>query len=410
MGNQATSAGLPRIALVFGDAESVMHVRAAMAEHADIVYAATASEFDVSRLTSAHASTALVNLDGGDWLDDIQANLDAAGVATVFNDPEISDKLEGWARARWLRHLVAKLSGSSDVDPPRPVAVPHQSIPIAATMTVDAQETCAPHEDGIAAERPLSPEEIETMTADFVAEQEPAPMPTTRASNPAVATPGADTLAAAPELAAEPLAEMQPAVPAAVSEPAEPAAASTPGLQSTAPDFDADGSLDVDTEALSAMIDAKLSEPDGSAPSDSSQVWRVVSGGAVSPVHLEAITVEDPVATQAASVVEPVATPAGAASDDADVLADLPSLDDWQLVDPEAAAPAAAAHVERAPSEPSLDAFAGLELVPMETVAQVSVSAESTESWLYSGEPAKPKADAGHSGESGTGEASRGHG
>lgn len=405
MGNQAMPAGLPRIALVFGDAKAVVHVREAVAEHADIVYAAPAGEFDVSRLASAHASTVLVNLDGGDWLDGIQADLDAAGVATVFNDPEISDGLEGWARARWLRHLVAKLSGSREVDPPRPIAAA-PSTPVGETMTADAREMSAPLEDRVAAERPLSPEEIEAMTADFVAEQEASPMPTTGPSNPAVATSPLDTSAGAPDPAARPLAEAQPAG----SEPAEPAPAAAPGLPSAA-DFDPDGALDVDTETLSAMIDARLAEPDGTGTSDPSQVWRVVSAGPVPPAHLDADDGEEqPVAAEAAAAAEPAA---GAPSDDADVLADLPPVADWQLVDFDAdVAPAAAATGKREPPESPPDAFAGLELVPMETVVQAGAAAPaaSTGNWLHAGASAQPKADAARAAEAGAGGASRGHG
>lgn len=406
MHDQPMPTGLPRIALVFGDAAAAVHVREAMTGHADIVYAASAGEFDVSRLTSACAKTALVNLDGGDWLDDVQASLDAAGVPMVFNDPEISNKLEGWARARWLRHLVAKLSGSSDVDPPRPDPA-SQTARAAEPVAEVAQEISAPSADRIAAERPLSPEEIETMTADFVAEQEATSMSPT----PSIAAVEADAVAVTPGAAAQPGirtgAEAE-SVAAAVSGITASTAETAAEVESTAADFDPDGALDVDTEALSAMIDARLADTDATSPSDSPQVWRVVSGGAVSPVNLETVVGEDPAVTQA-PVVESAAPTVTAAEDDSDVLASLPSLDDWQLVDGDSVP--VVAQAKRAPVEPSPpDAFAGLELVPMETRPPLETSTDPIESWLYSGESAKPKADAGHAPETSVKEARRGHG
>ena len=173
MPDQAMGA-LPRIALVFGDEAAVAHVREAMVDHADIVYAAPAAEFDASRQLSAGATAALVNLDGGDWLDDVETKLHAAGIAVVYNDPEISQSLEGWERARWLRHLVAKLRGSREVDPPRPenLSLP---VPMAQVETVAPVVALAASPASAVVERPLSPEEIETMTVDFGAESKSAP-------------------------------------------------------------------------------------------------------------------------------------------------------------------------------------------------------------------------------------------
>jgi two-component system chemotaxis response regulator CheB/chemosensory pili system protein ChpB (putative protein-glutamate methylesterase) len=110
----------PRVALVFGDPVSAGHLRDAVASHVQIVYEARAADFDASRLLDSEATAALVNLDSCDWLDAVETRLHDAGVAVVFNDPEISGRLDGWEQARWLRHLTAKLSGSNEYDPPRP--------------------------------------------------------------------------------------------------------------------------------------------------------------------------------------------------------------------------------------------------------------------------------------------------
>lgn len=153
------------------------------------------------------------------------------------------------------------------------------------------------------------------------------------------------------------------------------------------------GDLDVDTETLSAMIDARLADAD--TRGDSTEVWRLVEAGSADSAA-EAQPAE--AATSAASATE---ARAGAAQpDDADVLASLPSLDDWQLVDadaPIAPAPASAS----APAESQefqaaeialSESLAALELVPMETVAVAQINTDPIERWLHESEPRKPTA------------------
>ncbi|HEX7368927.1 MAG TPA: hypothetical protein VF284_01425 [Rhodanobacteraceae bacterium] len=313
----------PRIALVFGDAASAGHLRDAIAGHVEIVYDTAASEFDAARLADSHATAALVNLDGAAWLDSIEAELNDAGVAVVFNDPEISRSLEGWAQARWLRHLTAKLSGSSDFDPPRPHA-DVASAEIVAEAPAGTLE--APVTDGAPTnvDRPLSSAEIESMTADFV---EQAPHAGAAASHDAG---GDDEANASP--------------------------------------------LDMDTEALSAMIDARLAEADQRTSADSTPAW--TAGEAPAAVPIASIKTELP-DVPAETIAAPVAAPI---ADDTGVV--IPALDDWQLVDPEA--PMAASPRQPVKAEPaiSLD-FAGIELVPMETSVADVVHGKPVEHHMY---------------------------
>lgn len=372
---------LPRIALVFGDEAAVAHVREAVTGHVDVVYAAPADEFDVARC--AGATAALVNLDGGDWLEAVEANLDAAGIAVVYNDPEISQSLEGWARARWLRHVVAKLRGSRDVDPPRPdtlaqatpepPAMPEPAAPIAENVPMVAAGVGAPARAAVV-ELPLSPEEIENMAADFVAGQESAPAPLVEATPAAPLEAVADAGVLSPKVSEQPPAASSADTSIELEAPWE-----TPAMQAAPAeyDFEAEAALDVDTEALSAMIDARLAAPQ---PAESSpEVWREVSGGALPSRQPDELP-EVEAAPAEKSVPAPVAE---AVNDDADVLASLPSLDDWALVDHDAL-PAAAVNrgAQKSPEPVLSDAFAGLELVPMETVAPLRVDADPIERWF----------------------------
>lgn len=375
---------LPRIALVYGQDAAVEHVRDAVDGHVEVVYAAAADEFDVAHMTDARATAALVNLDDGDWLGAIETRLHDAGVAVVYNDPEISRGLDGWERARWLRHLVAKLRGSRDVDPPRPESVESRASPV-ATPEAASEATATPVEAALA-ELPLSLEEIETMTVDLVAE--PGPATAANADN-ATAENSVPADVMAMDLAVEEAAAS--ATKAGSHESADiesvpPAMTAT----SSGTDLDAENGLDVDTETLSAMIDARLSESEATSPSDSPQVWRVASGGAVSPVQLDAPV--GPVAAEAASVAPPAVESAATLRDDADVPVSLPSLDDWQLLDPEAPAATVETGGRTLPEPTLLDSFAGLELVPMETIVPIRIHTDPIERWLHASDPAKPRA------------------
>lgn len=399
--------GLLRIALVFGDETAASHVRDAMQGNADIVYATSATDFDAARMADAKAAAALVNLDDGDWLDGIESSLDATGIAVVYNDPEFSSGLDGWERARWLRHLLAKMRRSNDVDPPRPqqTGLSAGDSPVAAES-----EMLATNETGSAAiERPLSPQEIETMTADFVAIQETASVQVGHAApQPGIVIvdePAADDASVRATDIDSVQTQITPSV-AADKEPApvqiEAVGADTPPDPAVSPatepvdkiNLDSDGDLDVDTETLSAMIDARLADSKSGPSSDSKEVWRVVEGGAESSVHGDAPTAgagETPSTSEPAEQkrVEPTA------GDDADFIASLPSLEDWTLVDadaPSAPAPAPAASHEQKNIEPTLsDSIAGLELIPMDTFS-VEIHSDPIERWLHEAEPAKPKA------------------
>lgn len=370
----------PRVALVFGDANAASHLRDAVSSHVELVYETSAADFDVARVVGSQATAALVNLDDCESLDSVEARLQETGVAVVFNDPEISSKLDGWAQARWLRHLTAKLSGNSDFDPPRPVVA--QTAPAIAMAAAPAQGS---PETGSAlplgaddapqlVERPLSPAEIESMTADFVAVQEPKAAPAgfdeTTVATSQVADIGSAEVPAPVTAEIETGFETPPS--AAVVDAMELTAVSNPDSGHSESD-----ALDIDTETLSAMIDARLAAAEGEPVPASPEVWRVVDGDNVSAVELP------PVVEPSGEFAGTVAT--AAPVDDADVLKALPSLGDWQLVDPETPAMSAAPAPKRdEPAAPALSIdFGGLELVPVETVVAVQSNSEPVERWMH---------------------------
>src|SRR5579875_157536 len=168
----------PGIAFIYSDESLAVHVREAIDAQVHIVYQASTGELDAQRLTATRVAAALVNLDSSSNADQLAAVLDAAGVPVVFNDAEISRGLDGWARARWARHLLAKLRGSNDFYPPRPdAAAPGQPVQSAGDSASEPDHaspdlTAMPLDDADAADpgiasRPLSPREIESLVADF---------------------------------------------------------------------------------------------------------------------------------------------------------------------------------------------------------------------------------------------------
>lgn len=308
----------PRVALVFGDADGAGRLREAVSGHLEIVYETSAADFDAARLADSGASAALVNLDGCDWLEDIQARLGDAGVAVVFNDPAISAKLEGFEQARWLRHLTAKLSGSSDYDPPRPL------------------------------------------------DTRPGALP-----EPVFAKPSANV----------------PAEPAFDAE--EPTAVDIPAASAAPVEVDPDGALglDLDTAALSAMIDARLAETHGTAAPESSEVWRVAEVEAAPAAALTPAGAPEAQPNHGENT-RTSATPIN----EEDVLKGLPSVDEWQLVDPNV--PLAESGRQRQEGQPGpafATGFGDLELVPVDIdiAAPTKPRPEPVERWMQVDNPSQ---------------------
>lgn len=190
--SDAVATTLPRIALLYAEEALLPHVEQVLAAlRVPVVYRAAIKQ-DHSAMAAARPEIALINLDDrcGEELDPLTAMLDTAGVPIVFNDADISNGLEGWARARWARHLCAKLCGNDDVDPPRPVrsaapqaasvapvvavaeAQPAAVEPAASVAEIADREPAAG--EAVSASRPLSQGEIDALVADFPSDAETA--------------------------------------------------------------------------------------------------------------------------------------------------------------------------------------------------------------------------------------------
>ena len=376
---------LPRVALVFGDAGPAGHLRDAVSNHVRIVYETSASDFDASQLSASQATAALVNLDGCEWLEAIEARLDEAGVRVVFNDPEISGRLEGWEQARWLRHLTAKLSGHGNFDPPRPLV---EAMTNAANdeSGTESESGCArdPDVDALeVVERPLSPTEIASMTADFGATRDrPMTSDVDEAASGETRSPDTADKGSDEEMAMNASTEAEREAPVSGSAANHLPDAAAPESDTNTADFTGSGALDVDTEALSAMIDARLARaPDHASPE--SPVWRVVEDD--TDVAVDSLQSEPESGDTTATEYTPTAAGVSAPPvDDSEVTKGLPALDDWQLVDPESTVAVIIPKQEEASVSVFLDSLDGLELMPMETPVPVAQRREEPiERWMH---------------------------
>ncbi|NID15538.1 chemotaxis protein CheB [Luteibacter yeojuensis] len=111
------------VALLFDDASLSADLREALvAQGARIVYESDLRSFAPAELVGSSADVVVVDLDNpaDDDLDRLYDTVEGGHPRLVFNDADASRKLEGWDRARWARHLAAKLIGEMALDPPRP--------------------------------------------------------------------------------------------------------------------------------------------------------------------------------------------------------------------------------------------------------------------------------------------------
>jgi two-component system chemotaxis response regulator CheB/chemosensory pili system protein ChpB (putative protein-glutamate methylesterase) len=121
--SRAMSDATPSIALLFDDTGLVATLREALdACGARIVHEGPVAGVNRDLLQELDADVLVINLDddAADALDRLYALVDGERPRLVFNDAAASVGLVGWDRARWARHLAAKVLQSGDVDPPRP--------------------------------------------------------------------------------------------------------------------------------------------------------------------------------------------------------------------------------------------------------------------------------------------------
>lgn len=165
------------VALLFDDAELGAHLREALHERgASIVHEGGLADLSRALLDRIGADVVVINLDQTDdeVFDRLDESIQGDHPRVVFNEADSTRALDGWARARWARHLAAKVMARSDVDPPRPPAPPaaepelpeadvDSRIAEASAVTTAAAPEADLHEAEIAAESESLEAELEAL-------------------------------------------------------------------------------------------------------------------------------------------------------------------------------------------------------------------------------------------------------
>jgi two-component system chemotaxis response regulator CheB/chemosensory pili system protein ChpB (putative protein-glutamate methylesterase) len=156
----------PAVALLFDDAELGGQLRLVLQElGAAIVHEGSAASLDGELLRQLDPDVLVVNLDDNDdaAFDRLYAVIGGERPRLVFNDASASRGLGGWDRARWARHLAAKVLVGVDVDPPRPPGALPVEVPVVAPAP--AAEPGVP-ETAAAATATSAPEDAQGTPAD----------------------------------------------------------------------------------------------------------------------------------------------------------------------------------------------------------------------------------------------------
>jgi two-component system chemotaxis response regulator CheB/chemosensory pili system protein ChpB (putative protein-glutamate methylesterase) len=127
-----------RVALVYEQDAGTQGLRTALANAGvTIALECRASALDSSAIVDTAVDAIVVNLDAEleELLDEVTEALDLATQPVIYNDPAASSDLSGWDRARWMRHLSAKLKGQSNVTPPPPPGAPSIPMPVKPVET-----------------------------------------------------------------------------------------------------------------------------------------------------------------------------------------------------------------------------------------------------------------------------------
>ena len=127
----------PALALIWQTDALHRHLKEALAElGANVVYECHADRYDAAALDASGASVVVINLDpeGADAFDALGDLLLDETRRVIFNDGEVTSRLEGWDLARWTRHLAVKVMGAKDFNPPRPQGA--EAIPVKVKSSV----------------------------------------------------------------------------------------------------------------------------------------------------------------------------------------------------------------------------------------------------------------------------------
>lgn len=130
---QVTSPGAPRVAMIYELPPPKDYLQDALQE-ADIPVAAMYRVNELDSLEIPGTDVILVTIDEAmePYMEKITDFVAHTSLPVVFEETDVSRSLDGWERNRWLRHLRAKIVGSSDTRPALPAHAANEMVRAAA--------------------------------------------------------------------------------------------------------------------------------------------------------------------------------------------------------------------------------------------------------------------------------------
>lgn len=137
---RTSAGGTPRVAMIYEIPPPKDYLQDAL-EEADIPVSAMYRVNELDSLEISGIDVILVTIDEAmePYLEEITEFVADTSLPVVFEESEVSRRLDGWDRNRWLRHLRAKLIGSSDTRPALPAHAANETAPF-----VEAPEAVYP--------------------------------------------------------------------------------------------------------------------------------------------------------------------------------------------------------------------------------------------------------------------------
>lgn len=137
---EITSHDAPRVAMIYEVPPPKDYLQDALRE-ADIPLSAKCRVGDLESLELAGTDVILVTIDEAmePYLERITEFVADTSLPVVFEESEVSRHLDGWDRSRWLRHLRAKILGSSDTRPTLPAHAANETGPSAGDQWGDVR-------------------------------------------------------------------------------------------------------------------------------------------------------------------------------------------------------------------------------------------------------------------------------
>jgi hypothetical protein len=136
---EISSCDAPRVAMIYELPPPKDYLQDALAEvHIPLAATCRVGELDSLELTGTDVILVTIDEAMEPYLERITEFVADTSLPVVFEESDVSRHLDGWDRNRWLRHLRAKILGSSDTRPTLPAHAANETQMHASEEAVEA--------------------------------------------------------------------------------------------------------------------------------------------------------------------------------------------------------------------------------------------------------------------------------